>query len=92
MHNRKVSAKYLGRTETLATCNFLGANSTHVPNTEESDPNDELSEAWSSYSSESSDGIGETVKDAIAGIPTKIMELDKIGFEEILDFDETQDM
>jgi hypothetical protein len=92
MYSRKVSAKRLRRGATLTTCKIIGTKSTHDCHTEESDANGKCCEDWSSYSSESSDDVEETMKDAVSRIRDEIMELDKIGFDEILDVEETQDM
>jgi hypothetical protein len=92
MYSRKVSEMRLRRGATLTTCKIIGTKSTHVCHTEESDANDKCYEDWSSYSSESSDGVEETVKDAVSRIKGEIMQLDKIGFDEILHLEETQDM
>ena len=92
MYSRKVSTKYLRRGATPTTCKIIGTKSTHVSHTEESDANDECYEDWKPLPSESSDGVGETVKDAVSRIRDEIMQLDKMGFDEILEPEETQDM
>ena len=91
-YGKKVRAKSLIPDATPSTCNVTSTNSTGVFYVEESDTNDTDGEGDSSVSTESSNGVRATVKDAVATITTEIMELDKIGFDETLDVDETLDM
>ena len=51
---------------------------------EESDNSDDGSDAGNFVSSSSTDGVGETIKDAVVTISSEIVELDKIGFDKIL--------
>lgn len=92
-HSQKVSAKCSVPVATRRTCNVPSDNFADVFCTELSDTNDEDNNAGSSISStESSEGVSETVKDAVATIPTEIVELHKINFDGTLDLDETKDM
>ncbi len=91
-YSPKVSANNLVLVATSTTCNLVSTKSTDVLYTEESDANDEKSDAGCSISYGFSDGVVETVKDSVERFPTEIMELDKIGFDDTLDLDETEDM
>ena len=90
-YSPKVSAKYLLLVATPPTCKVVSTKYTHVSYTEESDNSDEESDAGNSVSTSSSDGLAGTIKDAVATISTEIMELDKIGFDEDIDVEETDD-
>ena len=77
---------------TPPTCNVISTKSTHAFYTAESGNSDDESDAGSSVSSSSIDGIRETIKDTVATISTESMELDRIGFNEALDVDGTEGM
>ena len=94
-YSSKVSAKYLIFLATETTCNVVGTKSTHLFYTEESESYDEYgydNSSGSSVQTESSNAVGETVEDAVARIKDQILVLDKIGFDETEDSDETDDM
>ena len=65
---------------------------THIFYAEESDNSDDESDTGNSVCSSSADGVGETIEDAVATISTEIVELDKIGFEQIIDVHAPPDM
>ena len=70
----------------------VSTKSTYVFYAEESDNSDDESDTENSVGSSSADGVGETIEDAVATISTEIVELDKIGFEQIIDVHAPPDM
>jgi hypothetical protein len=79
---------------TPPTCKVGSTKYTHVSYvayTEESENSDGESDAENSVSTSSSDGLAGSIQNAVATISTEIMALDKIGFDEDIDVEETDD-
>ena len=83
---------YLVLVVTPPTRIVVSTKSTHVFYAEESDNRDDESDAENSVFSSSTDGVGETIKDAVATLLTEIVELDKINFEQIIEVHAPPDM
>ena len=93
-YSPKVSANYLVLVATPPTCKVGSTKYTHVSYvayTEESENSDGESDAENSVSTSSSDGLAGSIQNAVATISTEIMALDKIGFDEDIDVEETDD-
>ena len=91
-YSPKVRANYLVVGATPPTRIVVSTKSTHIFYAEESDNSDDESDTGNSVCSSSAYGVGETIEDAVATISTEIVELDKIGFEQIIDVHAPPDM